>query len=249
MLMVARGKRRYVSLLLFLSPLVSFAEPRPPPPIQVHAPEEDPTWERLEEKDGVTIFLRERREGGIKEVMGKGVIDAPPCRVFQIIRDSDRLAEFMPYLKAHIVKRAGTDWEYACEYLDFPWPIWDRFVHVRIDAIRNYGKNPCEYFVYWRKDETYSCTVAELKKTYQGAMPDPVVPLANEGYWHLIPRQEGRKTLAHYYVFTDPGGRIPNWMINLFVDDAVLKLFRAVRERVRSSLPYPPCPCRSSTGP
>jgi hypothetical protein len=228
---------------------VSFAEPPSSLPVQVHAPEQDSTWKRYTEVDGITIFLREKEGSNIKEVIGKGVVDAPPCRVFQVFKDSDRLVEFMPYLEARIVKRATADAEYICEYLDFPWPIWDRFVNLRVGEVRNDHKNQCEYLVHWRKDETHSCTFEEVKEAYQDANPHAIVPLSINGYWHLLPQDAGQKTLLYYYGFTDPGGKIPSWLNNSFVDNAILKLFRTVRKRASQSDLYPPCQCSSTTSP
>ncbi|MFQ5846171.1 MAG: hypothetical protein ACE5IQ_00695 [Candidatus Methylomirabilales bacterium] len=179
----------------------------------------------------------------MKEGIGKGVIDAPPCRVFQVLTDSDHLVEFMPYLKARVVKGASPDREYICEYLDFPWPISDRILNLRVDRIRKYRNRPCGYIVYWQKDETYTCTIEDIHTVYDGGVPDPVVPPANQGYWHLLPAEGGQKTLAYYYAFSDPGGSIPSWLKNFLVDDAILRLFQAVRERATSANLYPPCQC------
>ena len=239
----------FVSILLSLVSAVSFAEPPPFPPANPHTPDQDSTWARYTEEDGITIFLRKKEGSNIKEAIGKGVVDAPPCRVFQVITDSDRLVEFMPYLEARITKHATADAEYVCEYLDFPWPIWDRFVNLRIADVRNYHDNQCEYLVHWRKDETHACTFQEAKAVYQDANPHAIVPPAVDGYWHLLPQDGGKKTLAHYYGFTDPGGKIPHWVNNSFIDYAILKLFRAVRKRASQSDLYPPCQCSSGSPP
>ena len=128
--MTTRGKFGFFFLFLLLASAISFAEPRPTSP-QLQGPDEDSTWERLKEKDGVTIFLRERSGSAFKEAIGKGVIDAPPCRVFHVLTDSHRLVEFIPYLKSRFVKNGGADEEYGCQYLDFPWPFSDRFINFR----------------------------------------------------------------------------------------------------------------------
>jgi hypothetical protein len=193
--------------------------------------------------------LRKKEGSNIKEAIGKGVVDAPPCRVFQVIRDSDRLVEFMPYLEARITKNVSANEEYVCEYLDFPWPIWDRFVNLRIAEVRNDHENQCEYLVHWHKDETHACTFGEVKEVYQDANPHAIVPPAIDGYWHLFPQDGGKKTLAYYYGFTDPGGKIPHWVQNMSIHRAILKVFHAVRKRASQSDLYPPCQCRSSPRP
>jgi hypothetical protein len=253
MLMVSRGKCGLVSLFLCLAPLVSFAEPQQPPvSLEIRTPDEDSTWERIgegegqegeHEGNGVTVFLRERPESTLKEALARGVVDAPPCRVFQVIRDSDRLVEFMPYLEARITKNVSTNGEYVCEYFDLPWPIGDRLVALRIDEVQNYLENRCEYLVRWQKDETYACTAEEAQRAYEDAVVDPVVPPVCEGYWHLLPQDGGTKTLLTYYGFTDPGGKIPHWVQNMFTHNAIVKLFEAVRERATESDLYPPCEC------
>ncbi|MFQ5803361.1 MAG: hypothetical protein ACE5JQ_10755 [Candidatus Methylomirabilales bacterium] len=240
--MTTPGKLGLFFLILSLVSAISFAEPRPTSP-QLQRPEKDSTWERLKEKDGVIIFLRERSGTAFKEAIGKGVIDAPPCRVFQVLTDSDRLVDFMPYLKGRIIKNGSGDEDYGCQYLDFPWPFSDRFIKFRTKRIQNYRNHPCEYFVYWRKDETFSCTLEEVKEAYEDAGSDPIVPRANEGYWYLVPQAGGKKTLAYYYVFTDPGGSIPSWLMNLYADDAILRVFKAVRERTGKESLYPSCQC------
>jgi hypothetical protein len=229
--------------MVLLVAAIAFAEPRPIHPPQLHTPGTDSTWKRIKEQGGVIVFFRKRPGGTIKEAIGKGVIDAPPCRVFQVLTDSARLVQFMPYVKGHITKSSGVDGDYSCQYLNFPWPFSDRFVNLRTNRITNYRDKPCEYFVYWRKDETHSCTVEEVREAYADAGPHPIVPRANEGYWHLVPDSRGEKTLAYYYVFTDPGGSVPGWMMNAYADDAMLRIFEAVRERGGKEHLYPPCRC------
>ncbi len=243
--LVSRKTWGLVSVFLCLAPLVAFAEPPQPASLTVHTPDEDSTWTRIdeEEKDGVAIFSRERPGNTIKEALAKGIVDAPPCRVFQVLRDTDRLVEFMPYLKARITKNTSADEEYVCEYLDLPWPIWDRFVSLRTYDVQNYGNNQCEYLLQWQKDDTYACTVEEAQQAYEDAVDDPIVPPVSEGYWHLVPQDGGHNTVVTYYGFTDPGGSIPHWVQNMFTQSAILKLFQAVRERANMSDLYPPCQC------
>ncbi|MHB8879785.1 MAG: SRPBCC family protein, partial [Myxococcaceae bacterium] len=52
----------------------------------------------------------------------------------------------------------------------------------------------------------------------------------NDGYWTLAPRDNGTKTFATYYVFTDPGGSIPKWIANKANSTAVPNVFEAIRK-------------------
>ena len=54
----------------------------------------------------------------------------------------------------------------------------------------------------------------------------------NDGFWRLEPREGGAKTFATYYVYTDPGGSLPRWIVNKANGSAVPDVFRAIRKTV-----------------
>jgi hypothetical protein len=55
----------------------------------------------------------------------------------------------------------------------------------------------------------------------------------NDGYWILEPREGGTKTFATYYVYTSPGGSIPDWIANKANGVAVPKVFDAIKKAVK----------------
>jgi hypothetical protein len=52
----------------------------------------------------------------------------------------------------------------------------------------------------------------------------------NEGFWLLEPRENGAKTFATYYLFTHPGGSLPDWLVNKANGTAVPDVFKRIRE-------------------
>jgi len=63
-------------------------------------------------------------------------------------------------------------------------------------------------------------------------LKDVVRVRINEGYWLLEPREEGKKTFATYYVYTSPGGALPNFIANKGNTIAVPKVFEAIKKTV-----------------
>jgi hypothetical protein len=51
----------------------------------------------------------------------------------------------------------------------------------------------------------------------------------NDGYWKLEPRDGGSKTFATYYLYTNPGGSLPKWVVNRANGSAVPDVFQCVR--------------------
>ena len=63
------------------------------------------------------------------------------------------------------------------------------------------------------------------------AVKDGVVRIkVNDGSWLLEPRENGTKTFATYFVFTDPGGSLPTFIINKANSSAIPDVFAALRK-------------------
>jgi hypothetical protein len=79
-----------------------------------------------------------------------------------------------------------------------------------------------------------SWTVVNDKDDLVPVKKDVVRVRVNDGYWLLEPREEGKKTFATYYIYTSPGGSIPNFIANQGNSIAVPKVFDAIRKTVAS---------------
>ena len=183
------------------------------------APGED--WELAKRKGELEIYSRRHDGTQLKEVLASGCIDVPPWVCKNVVDDVESFPEFMPYtVDSRIVARDGEDL-IVYQRLDAPM-IADRDWVMRT---RNESRR--------REDG-----VIEYKKTWRSAEghgPEPsegvVRILVNQGCWIFEPRAKGEGTRVTYRVFTDPGGRIPNWMVNRANTKAIPKLFAAVAER------------------
>jgi hypothetical protein len=79
-----------------------------------------------------------------------------------------------------------------------------------------------------------------LKSSWTLAPPDKGPPpkkdvvrvAVNDGYWKLEPTDGGKKTRGTYYLFTDPGGGLPRWIVNTANSGAVPDVFKSIRRAV-----------------
>jgi hypothetical protein len=58
----------------------------------------------------------------------------------------------------------------------------------------------------------------------------------NDGFWKLEPRDGGAKTFATYYLYTNPGGSLPKWVVNRANGSAVPDVFQCVRRESKKRL-------------
>lgn len=175
-------------------------------------------WELANEtKDGVKVFTREKAGSAIREVQAMGLIDASPARVYKVISDLDNYKDFMPYTRES--KVIGKDGKNTLFYSYIAPPV----VSNRDYTLRMIDQSSADiYKVAWEPANE------------KGPAPrsNTVRLEVNKGHWLLEPSEDGKQTTATYYLYTDPAGDIPTWLVNKANRDSVPDIFRAIRKRI-----------------
>lgn len=187
----------------------------------------EPAWELSTETDGVKVFKRDREGSAVKEMKAVGLIDAPPQAVWAAVRDLENYPTQMPYTaEAKVLARTEGD-KLITFYSRIKTPLVDErdyIILLKDESDWQDGKG--FYKVSW--------TVAP--KESDSLMPEKkgvVRVRVNDGFWLIEPREDGKKTNATYYVFTNPGGAIPTFIANQGNNIAVPKVFAAIRKTVK----------------
>jgi Polyketide cyclase / dehydrase and lipid transport len=164
----------------------------------------------------------------VKEVAARGTIGAPSHVVRAVIADREHYPAFMPYVKESRV--LGRDTEGAAlnyQRLSFGVPfVDDRHYVIRVAERRHRESDGrASYAFVWRLVD---------------GLPDQVRTGAvrvsvNSGYWALRPGPGSPDaTDVRYCVFTDPGGSLPRWIVDMANTEAIPKLFAAVASAATS---------------
>lgn len=179
-------------------------------------------WELASEtNDGIKVFTRAKSGSAVREVQAMGEIQASPERVYKVIADLENYKDFMPYTKeSKVLERQGkTTFFYS--YITPPI-VANRDYTLKLVDRSNPDPAAPYYKVEWEPAND------------KGPAPiDGTVRLeVNKGHWMLEPTEDGKGTSATYYLYTDPAGAIPTWMVNKANKDSVPDIFRAIRKRV-----------------
>lgn len=187
----------------------------------VAAPENPNPWEEIEKDGGITVWRREVPGSNIREVKATMEIDVGAERVWQVLIDVDRYVEFMPYvLEARTLESEGANVEYQYQLIDPPL-VDKRDYVLRVEKSIDEARG-----LFVRK---WSAV-----KNKGPAKPDDAVRLSVvDGMWQLE-KLGGSKVRVTYYLFTDPGGSIPNWIANKANRTSVPELMDAVRKRAKN---------------
>jgi hypothetical protein len=190
----------------------------------LNAGAEEPKWEASTQDDGLTILSREKPGTGVHEMKASGFIDAPPMAVWKALRDYAHYTETMPYTeKAEIIAREPND-----KVIWFHSVINAPFVSRR------------DYVIKITDETDYKDPKGIMKVSWTNSTDKTIPPVEgvvrvtiNDGYWILQPMNGGKTTYATYYVYTDPGGSLPKWVVNKANSKAVPDVFNAVRKEAK----------------
>ena len=186
---------------------------------------DEPRWEMAANSDGVKVYGRARGDGDVREMKAMGLIEATPADVWKAVRDYDNYAKTMPYVEdGKVLSREGGD-KVTFLYSKINTPMVDRRDYI----IRLVDESD------WQDGKGFMKVTWTVVNDMDEKVPVPkdvVRVRINEGYWLLEPREEGKKTFATYYVYTSPGGSLPNFIINKANTLAVPKVFEAIKKTV-----------------
>lgn len=186
---------------------------------------EEPRWEFSTENSGIKVYARKRPDTDIREMKAMGLVNAKPHEVWKAVRDLEHYTSTMPYVEeAKVLSREPQD-KVIYFYSKINTPLVDR----RDYLIRLVDESD------WQGGKGFlkvSWTVVNDKDDLVPVKKDVVRVRVNDGYWLLEPREDGRKTFVTYYLYTAPGGAIPNFIANQGNNIAVPKVFEAIRNTV-----------------
>jgi hypothetical protein len=189
-------------------------------------PASGPAWSKAAEVDGITVLTRDRPGTEVKEVKAMATIEAPPDAVWRVIRDYARYPQTMPYMEKSQILATEEGGKAMYVYFVLAAP----FVAKRDYTVRIVDESE------WQGGKGFFKSTWRIAPSKGPAVVPGVVRVpVNDGYWLLEPRDGGGRTLATYYLFTDPGGSVPKFITNHANSSAVPDVFRALRRQVTAS--------------
>jgi len=154
--------------------------------------------------------------GKPREGVGRGVIEAPPERVFRALTDYGHWSEFMPFLQKSAASPRPDGSAVAEHVMKLPAPTGERRYRVRLRQRVETGPAGKTWTIDW----AYVPGSGNVKD--------------HHGSWTLTALGPGR-TLAVLRLYTDPGGFTPGWAVERGTAETIPWIFHGLRQHVRRS--------------
>ncbi len=178
----------------------------------------EPEWTLEREAEGITVETRPVPDSGVREFRGVTEVAAPTEEILALLRDSDRFSAWFPNTPESrlLAREDGVSYRYSV--MATPWPISERDNVLRSSL---------------HSDPATSIVQIDLEAApeYYAEQSGRVRVRRARGSWTLEPLAE-RRTRVTFRMHLEPGGDIPEWMVNTRVVETPFEALTNLRETV-----------------
>jgi hypothetical protein len=176
-------------------------------------------WKLEKEKDGITVYSGTSSEAVFKSFKAHTLIDASIHSFVAVLLDIDNMMDWGYNLKyTELLEKSGDTLQIYYAEASAPFPFKNR------DGIyRNQ--------FYWLADSNKLVVDIQLLPEFKEA-DDDFIRVKGKGYWHIIVLGDGKLDVT-FHMEVDPGGNIPAWLANIFVEDTPIYTLEKLKEVIR----------------
>lgn len=187
-------------------------------------------WALKKNEHGITVYTREVSGSSIRELKAITHFDSKLSPLITLIKDVPEHPAYIYRCQSARVIKAPNDHElYYYHDTYAPWPVDNRDIVI--------------YYHISQDPRTKVVTIAS--HAVDGLVPETEGKVRVHDFkasWVLTPAKDGTVN-GEYYLYVDPGGNVPAWLINLFVVDgpynSILKMKELLAQEKYQSAKIP----------
>ena len=174
-------------------------------------------WKLERDKDGIKVYTRDSDKSAFDEFRATMQLNQSIHSFVAVMRDVESLHEWAYNVKnARPLKMMGDSLQYYYSEVSIPFPFTDR------DGIyRN------RYT--WKSDSSLLIIDIDILPDYIEKVEDLVRIPFGKGFWRVKVFGETRIDIT-FQMVVDPGGSVPSWMANMFVNETPTYTLTKLRE-------------------
>jgi ribosome-associated toxin RatA of RatAB toxin-antitoxin module len=177
-------------------------------------------WKLEKNKSGIQVYTRKTEGSSIKEFKARTIIKTKMSAMVKLIEDAEKYPDWQANITtAKTLKIVNSTTKYIHYSTDVPWPIDDRDIVVK-----------CTKSVSDKGKTTFTLVSTP---TYMKKVKGYIRIEKAKGTWKFIPRENGYIEIV-YQSYGDPGGNLPDWVINMFIVDGPFKTLMNIKNTYSS---------------
>jgi hypothetical protein len=174
-------------------------------------------WKLQKDKDGIKVYTRDSDKSAFDEFRATMQLNQSIHSFVAVIRDVESLHEWAYNVKnARPLKMMGDSLQYYYSEVSIPFPFTDR------DGIYRNSYT-------WKSDSSLLIIDIDILPVYIEKKEDLVRIPFGKGFWRV--KVLGDRLIdITFQMVVDPGGGVPSWMANIFIDDTPTYTLTKLRE-------------------
>ncbi len=180
---------------------------------------EEPWEHERSTRDGIVVYSRTVPGTTVREVRATLVVDAPPLPVLDAAADPESFRETNRQYVTETRVYSGERSDVWYNYQVVRFPVIDRRDYC-LRYVRTIDEERQIYRLSWDTSDRFG----------PGPREDIVRVTLARGAIDIRPTDGGRRSKVRYTLLADPGGNIPDWLINLANRTSVPDILRQMRD-------------------
>lgn len=175
-------------------------------------------WSLVRDRDGIAVHTRPVEGSGILEFKGTALVASPVDAIRAVLRAVDDFELWFPNTSESrlLAREQGVTFQYTV--IDAPWPVSDRDNVFRSETEHDPATGIVRIAVSAAPDR-------------HPEQPDRVRVRHARGQWLLEPLA-GERTRVTFTMHLEPGGGVPQWLLNSQVVETPFEALTNLRSRV-----------------
>jgi hypothetical protein len=177
-------------------------------------------WKLKRDADGMKVYYRKAEHSSINELKMEVILEGSMSAVVAVLRDVPAYPQWI--YKCTQSKRlkplADHSGLYYCQ-VEFPWPMSNRDFIAQSKLWQD--PKTKHVFIEVESQPAYLAEKKDLIRIQQMSLKYELIPLS------------GGKVKMLYYLHSDPGGALPAWLVNMFLDNGPLNTIKGLREMLK----------------
>jgi hypothetical protein len=176
-------------------------------------------WELKKEEDGIKVYTRDVEGSKIREYKAEAIMTGKLSNYVAVLKDVNAYTDLYKHAKEVQLIMENDTFHVHYVVTNTPWPVTDR------DAVYS-----CTYSQHY--DTKLVRVNIKMEEGYVDKNDNYVRMEKAEGFWLFYPIDANKVEVTHQ-MHAEPGGRIPKWIINMFLVDTPIEDIKMLQERVK----------------
>ncbi|EGQ8053897.1 hypothetical protein FWP32_20340 [Vibrio alginolyticus] len=174
-------------------------------------------WQFESDKDGITIYSREHSDG-LVEIRARMFTPTSYGAFLTLLEDSDNIPNWIDNAShSRVLNQISATENIVYTQFKAPWPAKNR------DMVT--------YSKYWVDELGFTIEIKSAPDSYLAEQNGYVRIRSVDATWELQ-KLTNDTTLVEYKAFADPGGLLPNWLINKLSKESAWATFSNLRKEL-----------------